>query len=50
MEGEVLDIKKQKRLMEEIQKGNLDKVKEKTTKTTDFNFQYEGGILYTISQ
>lgn len=38
-----MDLKRQKKMIEEIQKGNLDKVKEKTTKTTDFNFNYDGG-------
>jgi N-terminal or F0 domain of Talin-head FERM len=43
--GETMDHKKQKKFMEDIQKGLLEKVKEKTTKTTDFNFVYEGGTL-----
>ncbi|KAI8895149.1 ankyrin repeat-containing domain protein [Globomyces pollinis-pini] len=36
--GEVQDVKKQRRIIEDIQKGNLDKLKEKTTKNVDFNF------------
>jgi ribosomal protein L44E len=38
------DKKKQKKIFEDIQKGDLDKVKEKTTKTFDFNYQCDQGM------
>ena len=38
-----MDHKKQRKMMEDIQKGDLTKVKDKTTKTTDFNFCIDGG-------
>jgi N-terminal or F0 domain of Talin-head FERM len=32
------DVKKQKKLLDDLLKGNLEKLQEKTTKTTEFNF------------
>ncbi|KAL2916907.1 hypothetical protein HK105_203686 [Polyrhizophydium stewartii] len=36
------DVKKQKKLFEEVQKGNLDKVQEKSSKTLEPNFWSDG--------
>lgn len=36
--GGETDLKKQKKMLEDFQKGYYDKVQEKTTKTTEFNF------------
>jgi ankyrin repeat protein len=46
--GGEIDAKKQKKIYEDIQKGNLDKVKEKTTKTMEFNFLIEGGTICSL--
>ncbi len=43
--GEIPDNKKQKKMMEDIKNGNMDKLKERTQKNTDFNFVVDGGIL-----
>lgn len=41
--GAEVDTKKQKKLLEDVQKGNIEKVKEKTTNKTELNFTIEGG-------
>ncbi|KAJ3364746.1 SH3 and multiple ankyrin repeat domains protein 2 [Kappamyces sp. JEL0680] len=43
------DNKRQKKLMEEIKNGNLDKVKERTLKTTEFNFSVDGETPMSIA-
>jgi hypothetical protein len=34
--------------MEEIKNGNIEKVKEKTLKTTEFNFSLDGGNIVLV--
>lgn len=42
-------MKKAKKMIEDIRAGALDKLKEKTTKTTEFNFSIETGGMASAS-
>ena len=47
--GEAVNAKAQKKLLEDIEKGNLDKIKEKTGKNTEFNFLLEGQTPISVA-